>query len=120
MRRPVTLSGLDQLAKRLSPDPATPQALAQAGEEVVRRARDELQAQGADDALVQSHAVSASASRVEIGSAHPAARTAEFGTLHQAPRPWLQPAFQVALGPARARLRQVLKDHFTRRQRTTP
>ncbi len=120
MRRPATLSGLDQLAKRLSPDPAVPQALAQAGEEVLRRARDELQAQGADDALVQSLAVSVSASRVEIGSAHPAARTAEFGTLHQASAPWLQPAFQAALGSVRARLRQGLKDHLTRKQRTPP
>ncbi len=120
MRRPATLSGFAQLARRLNPDPALHQTLAIAGEEVAQRARDELQTQGAEDALVGSLAVSVSATGVEIGSDHPAARAAEFGTLHQAPRPWLQPAFQAALGSVRARLRQALKDHLTRKQRTPP
>ena len=118
MTGPAKLSGLARLANQLNPDPSLRQALAAAGEEVVHQARDALEAQGADDALVDSLNVSVSATRVEVGSEHPAARVAELGTLHRAPQPWLQPAFQAALGPARARLRQVLKDHFTRRQRT--
>ncbi|MCP5083184.1 MAG: hypothetical protein GY948_15965 [Alphaproteobacteria bacterium] len=115
MTGPAKLTGLAALANRLNLDPALRQALAEAGDEVVHRARDELAAQGADAALAGSLKVSVSASQVEVGSEHPAARTAEFGTLHRAPKPWLQPAFQAALGPARARLRQALKDHVTRR-----
>lgn len=119
MRRPAKLTGLVRLAGRLNPDPSLPRALSAAGEEVERRARDELEAQGADPALAGSVKVSVSAAGVEVGSEHPAARAVEFGTLHQASKPWLQPAFQAALGPARARLARVLKEHFTTRQRKT-
>ncbi len=63
--------------------------------------------------LVGSLKVSVSGTRVEVGSEHPGAPAAEFGTLQQPPRAWLQPAFQAALAPVRARLRRALKDHLT-------
>lgn len=114
------LSGLGRLDKRLNLDPALYPALADAGEEIAHQARAELQAQGAAGDLVDSVNISVSANQVEAGSEHPAARAAEFGTLHQAAKPWLQPAFQAALGPVRARLRQALRDHLTQRQRNAP
>lgn len=114
------VAGLSRLLKRLDPAPVLQPALRAAGEDVVRQTRRELASQSADDALAESLTVSACSNSVEIGTDHPAARQTEFGTLHQAPRPWLQPAFQAAIGPVRARLRQAVKDHLTQRQRTSP
>ena len=106
------LSGLERLARRLRPDRALRPALAEAGKEVARQARRQLEADGAEEALADSVEIAPGADRVDIGSSHPRARTAEFGSLSEAPRPFLQPAFQAALGPVRARLRQVLKTHL--------
>ncbi len=113
---PAKLSGLAKLARRLDPGPAVQPALADAGEEIVRQAEAAARSQGLAH-LAQSLRVLVSTNRVEAGSDHPDARAAEFGTLHNPPKPWLQPAFQAALGPVRTRLRQALRDHLTQRQR---
>lgn len=118
MRRRTSVGGVARLVRRLELSAALPSALAEAGEAVAHQARDHLRAQEADAALVDSVIAAASPSRVDIGTEHPAGPAAEFGTLHQAPRPWLQPAFAQALSPVRARLRQAVKDHLTRSQRT--
>ncbi len=112
--------GFDLLARRLDPDPALSAALMEAGEDVVRQARSALAGEGADRALMESVTTAVTPSGVEIGSAHPAARAAEFGSLASPARPFLHPAFQAALGPLKARLRQTLKTHVRQPKRRTP
>ena len=112
MNPAAKFSGLARLARRLDLEPAVRPALEDIGDHIAGQAGAELQAQGLEH-LVGSLKVSVSGTRVEVGSEHPGAPAAEFGTLQQPPRAWLQPAFQAALAPVRARLRRALKDHLT-------
>lgn len=114
------LDGFGVLARRLNPDAALNRALQDAGEEVARQARAALAGEGADDALAASLKTASTPEGVEIGSEHPGARAAEFGTASTPARPFLQPAFQAALGPLKAKLRQALKTHLRQPERKAP
>ena len=54
-------------------------------------------------------------SRRSVGSSDPSGAAREFGTLEQAPSPWLAPVLPLALEPmraaARARVREVFAAH---------
>lgn len=111
------LIGLDALARTLNAEAALHPTLREAGEEVARHARASLDA---EDELAESTTVAETPAGVEIGSDHPGARAAEFGTLAQPARPFLQPAFEAALGPLKSKLRQTLKTHLRHRKRRAP
>jgi len=95
VRRASRLAGFDEAAE------AAARIIADEAENALRAAAPRVP-EGSESSVIVSPAPGGRGWRVRAPV--PLGRILEFGTLRQAPRPWLEPAFRAALKPATDRI----------------